>query len=125
MSGPARHGALVYSHDIKALANFYTTLFAMTVARETSEFISLTKDGFNIIIHTPPVTMPDSNFNRVKLFLTVDNLETAKSTAASLGGQSFDGIWSNTLFRVCNIADPDGNQIQLREFTSSINPSSP
>lgn len=117
MNGPAKHGALIYSNDIKALAEFYTELFSMKVARETSELISLVKDGFNIIIHTPPVTMPPPDFNRVKLFLTVDNLETARLKAEQLGGQSFDGVWSNLLFTLCNIADPDGNHIQLREFT--------
>lgn len=117
MTRPAKHGALVYSNDIRALAYFYTQLFSMEVARETADFISLVKDSFNIIIHTPPVTMPQPDFNSVKLFITVDNLEAAKLKAKELGGQSFDGVWSNPLFTVCNIADSDGNHIQLREFT--------
>lgn len=118
MNGPAKYGALVYSNNIKALAKFYTELFSMKVSRETSELISLVKDGFNIVIHIPPVTMPQSDFNTVKLFMTVDDLETAKLKAEELGGQSFDGVWSNPLFAVCNIADSDGNHIQLRKFAS-------
>jgi predicted enzyme related to lactoylglutathione lyase len=116
MNGPAKHGALVYSNNIQNLAGFYTALFAMDVIRETTELISLVKDGFNIVIHTPPVTMPPPEFNSVKLFLTVDNIEDAKLKAEELGGRSFEGLWSNPLFTVCNIADSDGNHIQLRQF---------
>jgi predicted enzyme related to lactoylglutathione lyase len=116
MTGPAKNGVLVYSNDIKALAEFYTTLFSMSIARQTPEFVSLVKDGFNIIIHTPPTAMPKPEFNTVKLFIAVDDLAAAKMKAEELGGSSFDGLWSNALFTVCNIADPDGNHIQLREF---------
>jgi len=117
MNGPAKHGALVYSNDIKALAKFYVELFSMEVAREAIDLVSLVKDGFNIIIHTPPVVMPKTDFNSVKLFLAVDNLNGTKVKAAELGGQSFEGEWSNPMFRVGNIADSDGNHIQLREFS--------
>ncbi|MBD3654165.1 VOC family protein [Kangiella sp.] len=116
MNGPVKYGAIIYSSDIKALAQFYTELFSMKVIRETSEFISLAKDGFNVIVHTPPTIIPQQNVNTVKLFLTVDNLGAAKEKAVELGGKAFDGAWSNPLFSVCNIADSDGNHIQLREF---------
>jgi predicted enzyme related to lactoylglutathione lyase len=115
MTEPAKNGALVYSNDIKALAQFYTELFSMKVTRETSDFLSLVKDGFNIVIHTPPIAMPQADFNTVKLFMAVDNIDAAKLKAVNLGGQSFEG--SNPLFTVSNIADSDGNHIQIREFT--------
>lgn len=118
MAGPAKHGVIVYSFDIKALTGFYTALFSMRVARETPELISLVKDSFNIVIHTPPFDMPKPHFNTVKLFMTVDNLAAARLKAQQLGGKVFDGEWSNSIFTVCNIADPDGNVIQLREFSS-------
>jgi predicted enzyme related to lactoylglutathione lyase len=116
MTGPAKHGAIVYSADIKALAGFYSALFSMQIARETLELISLVKDGFNIVIHTPPFDMPKPHFSAVKLFITVDNLAAAKLKAQQLGGTVFEGEWSNPIFTVCNIADSDGNVIQLREF---------
>lgn len=116
MSGPAKYGALVYSNDINALAKFYTELFAMQIVRQTTELVSLLKDGFNIVIHIPPATMPQPEFNSVKLFLTVDNIKTAQAKAVALGGQSLAGVWSNPLFSVANIVDPDGNHVQLREF---------
>lgn len=118
MTGPAKYGLLVYSNNIKALSAFYAALFSMAPVRETPELISLVKDGFNIIIHKPPVPMPQPEFNSVKLFMTVENLAAAQATAIELGGQAFAGEWSNPLFSVCNIADPDGNHIQLRQFVS-------
>jgi predicted enzyme related to lactoylglutathione lyase len=116
MTIPAKNGALVYSNDIKALATFYTELFSMKVTRETSDFISLVKDGFNIVIHTPPISMPRPDFNAVKLFMAVDDIDAAKLKAEKLGGRSFEGVWSNPLFTVGNIADLDGNHIQIRAF---------
>lgn len=88
----------------------------MEVTRETTYFISLVKEGFNIIVHVPPAEIPQTNFNPIKLFMSVDNLDAAREKAIALGGQSFEGEWSNPLFTVCNIADLDGNHIQLREF---------
>lgn len=117
MSGPAKSGAIVYSRDISRLSQFYIDMFGMVSQRETDEFISIEKDGFNIVIHTPPIDIPAHNFNTVKLFLTVDNLEAARDRAARLGGEAFPGEWSNPFFRVCNIADLEGNHIQIREFT--------
>ena len=87
----------------------------MTVQRETDEFISIAKDGLNLVIHTPPFELPNSNFNRVKLFLTVENLAESRQRAVDLGGESLPGEWSNHLFTVCNIADSEGNHIQIRE----------
>ncbi|MBU1557060.1 MAG: hypothetical protein KJ998_19930, partial [Gammaproteobacteria bacterium] len=89
--GPSKHGVIVYSADIKALVGFYTALFSMQVARETPELVSLVKDGFNIIIHTPPFDMPKQHFSAVKLFITVDSLAAAKLKAQQLGGKVFDG----------------------------------
>tara|TARA_B100002049_G_C15914690_1_gene305435 strand:- start:98 stop:451 length:354 start_codon:yes stop_codon:yes gene_type:complete len=116
MNGPAKYGALIYSNDINELAQFYIDLFSMRVTRKTNSLVSLVIDDFNIVIHTPPSIMPESDVNSVKLFITVDNLENAKEKAIKLGGQAFDGVWSNPLFSVGNIADIDGNHIQIREF---------
>ena len=116
MTAVAKHGVLVYANDIQAVANFYQTLFNMRVVRQTAELISLMQDGFNIIIHLPPIEMPQPAFNSVKVFMTVDSLSAARAKAVELGGQAFDGEWANPIFKVCNIADSDGNVIQLREF---------
>ena len=118
MPGPAQNGVLVYSNNPSHLAEFYEKLFDMKVVRKTQDFISLDKDGFNLIIHVPPFELPKETFNPVKLFLTVDNMENTRNEVSELGGKVFDGEWKNPIFKVSNIADCDGNHIQLREFLS-------
>lgn len=116
MAGPAKNGVLIYSNDINNLAEFYQQLFGMSVLRKTDDLVSLVTDGFNLVIHVPPFELSSAVFSPVKMFLTVENMATARAAALRLGGQAFDGEWSNPLFSVCNIADCDGNHIQLRQF---------
>ncbi|MCB1886378.1 MAG: hypothetical protein KDH20_02115 [Rhodocyclaceae bacterium] len=117
MKGPARYGAVVYARDVRRLADFYRQFFGMTVLRETPDLISLDKDGFNIVIHVPPVEMPEAGFSPVKLFLTVESLAQAREAVTRYGGSVMDGEWCNPVFRLCNIVDPEGNPIQIREFS--------
>lgn len=116
MSGPAKYGVVVYSNNIEQQAEFYKQLFDMMVVHSTNELVSLNKEGFNLVVHTPPIEIPALNFNTIKMFMSVESLEKAKSKAVSLGGGALEGEWSNPIFKVCNIADPEGNHIQLREF---------
>lgn len=116
MSTPPKSGIIVYASNVKNLAQFYTNMFGMTVLRETNDFISIANDDLNIVIHTPPVEIPEQHFNSVKLFITVDSLTEAREKAVTLGGAALEGEWSNPIFKVCNIADSEGNHIQLREF---------
>jgi len=116
MSKPAENGVVIYSNNIQELSNFYKSLFSMQVSRETSDFVSLNKDGFNIIIHIPPAKIPEGGFSPIKVFLTVQSLDKTRKKAIEIGGQAFEGEWSNPIFTVSNIADSDGNHIQIREF---------
>lgn len=115
-SKPAQHGVIIYSNDIKALSQFYIDMFGMNILHENSELVSLGDSSFNIVIHTPPIEIPPQNFNTVKLFLTVESHLESRSRAEKLGGKALPGEWSNPIFKVCNIEDPEGNHIQLREF---------
>lgn len=117
MSGPAQNGVLIYSGDLNNLSEFYEKLFGMLVVRKTNDFISLETNGFNLIIHVPPFDMPTTVFSPIKLFLTVDDMAMSRAKAIKLGGQVFEGEWSNPVFKVSNIADRDGNHIQLRQFS--------
>lgn len=116
MSKPAKFGAIVYARNIQALSKFYIKMFELSVIHETNELISLGAEGFNIVVHTPPIEIPERNFNSVKVFVAVKSLESARHQAIDLGGEALEGEWSNPIFKVCNIADPEGNHIQLREF---------
>jgi predicted enzyme related to lactoylglutathione lyase len=116
MSGPAHNGVIVYSSDLNNLAEFYEKLFNMKVIRKTQDFISLDKDGFNLIVHLPPFDLPKDTFNPVKIFLTVENMEDTRNKVIKLGGKVMEGEWKNPIFKVSNIVDRDGNHIQIREF---------
>ena len=116
MSGPAHNGVIIYSSDLNNLAEFYKTLFGMNVIRKTQDFISLDKDGFNLIVHLPPFDLPQDTFNPVKIFLTVENMEDTRNKVIKLGGKVMEGEWKNPIFKVSNIVDRDGNHIQIREF---------
>ena len=116
MAGPAHHGAIIYSTNLQCLSDFYVQLFSMQVIRETADFISLDKDGFNLIIHIPPFTLPHSSVSAVKLFFAVASIENARAQAIELGGEALDGEWANPIFTVANIVDNEGNHIQIREF---------
>ncbi|MCB1957089.1 MAG: VOC family protein [Rhodocyclaceae bacterium] len=117
MKGPARFGAVVYARDLQGLADFYRRFFDMTVLRATPELVSLEKEGFNVVIHVSPVAMPEGHFNAVKLFMTVDSLAAAREAVVRHGGSVMAGEWRNPLFSLCNIVDPEGNPIQIREFS--------
>lgn len=122
MPKPAQNGVLIYSGNFRSLAEFYQQLFGLAVIRETKEFVSLEKDGFNLIIHIPPFETSKESFCSIKLFLTVQNIEATKKEALELGGKIFDGEWANPIFKVANIADCDGNHIQIREFMNIGDP---
>jgi len=117
MSDPSKFGAIVYAENIPLVSAFYLKMFGLRVLHETDGLVSLGGEGFNIVVHTPPVEIPAKKFNTVKVFLAVSNLEDARRQAVELGGRALEGEWSNPIFKVCNIADPEGNHIQLREFT--------
>lgn len=118
MSGTAQNGVVIYSGDLNNLSAFYEKLFGMRVVRKTNDFISLETDGFNLIIHVPPFDMPEKTFSPIKLFLTVEDMAVSREQAIKLGGQALEGEWSNPVFKVSNIADCDGNHIQLRQFNT-------
>ncbi|WKD50045.1 hypothetical protein [Microbulbifer spongiae] len=118
MSTAQKSGVIVYSKQFRELSQFYIAMFDMDLLRETKEFVSIGNDQLNIVVHAPPFEVSAHTLNTVKIFLTVECLNKARGKAEKLGGQTLKGEWSNPLFKVCNIVDPDGNQIQLREFIS-------
>lgn len=118
MHGPAKHGVIVYTNDLDRLAKFYSTLFNMQIHKSSAQMHSLIGDGLNIVVHVPPEPLPDTRYNAVKLFITVNSHAETHERAKKLGGQSLEGEWANPVFSVTNIADCDGNIIQLREFSA-------
>lgn len=119
ISAPAKNGVVIYSSNLSNLSAFYEQLFHMQVVRTTDDFISLEKEGFNVIIHVPPVELSNKTFSPIKVFLSVEDMAISREKTVKLGGQVFEGEWANPVFKVSNIADPDGNHIQLRQFNTA------
>lgn len=116
MSRSTKFGAIVYARNLQALSKFYLNMFSLSVAHETDELVSLGGESVNIVVHSPPIEIPERNFNTIKMFVAVESIENARHHATELGGEALEGEWSNPIFKVCNIADPEGNHIQLREY---------
>jgi len=51
--------------------------------------------------------------------LSIQNLEATIKEAVSLGGEAFEGEWANPIFKVSNIANREGNHIQIRAFKNA------
>ncbi|WP_444933008.1 hypothetical protein [Microbulbifer sp. JTAC008] len=118
MSEISKFGVIIYVRDIQGLSEFHLKMFDFHVLHKTDKLINIGKDGFNIVVHVPPIELPERNFNTIKLFVMVECLEDAKNKAETLGGRAMEGEWSNPIFKVCNVADPEGNHIQLRQVKS-------
>ena len=126
--GPARAGALIYAKHVDSLAAFYQTVLGMAVSHATVELTVLTSADAQLVIHAHPesiagqvaITVPPALRDRsaVKLFFTVDDLEATRTLMPTLGGVVLPEIWSGPRFRVCNVADPEGNIFHSRERTS-------
>lgn len=125
--GPARAGALIYAKHVDALVAFYRAVLGMTVVHSTADLAVLASPDAQLVIHTHPrsvaehitITAPPELRERtaIKLFFTVDSLASSRAQIAQLGGVVLPEIWSGPRFRVCNVADPEGNIFHIRELT--------
>ncbi|HDZ8833647.1 TPA: glyoxalase/bleomycin resistance/dioxygenase family protein [Aeromonas dhakensis] len=125
MPGPARAGALIYARDPGLLSHFYRTLLQMEIRSQSGELIVQENADIQLLLHAIPapyaeqvvITTPPQlrEQGAIKLFFTVPSLAWAK--AADLGGGLLPQQWSGPGFVVRNAFDPEGNILQLREFT--------
>lgn len=125
MAGPARAGLFVYASDMGRVARFYESVAGMRRLHQSDELVVLQSADIQLLVHripphvardivvtTPPRRREDT---ALKFFLTVPSLDDARSVAAALGGEVFDGHWRGPGFVACNAMDPEGNVLQLRE----------
>ncbi|WP_018981568.1 VOC family protein [Salinimonas chungwhensis] len=119
MSKPARQGVIIYSNNTEDLAAFYESVFAMDIIKTSKQWVTLECEGLHIVVHVPPQQFPPERMNTIKLFISVDSHHDAHQSVTEAGGKSLPGEWANPLFSVSNIADPEGNIVQLRVFAAS------
>ena len=127
MPGPARAGALIYARDPGLLSHFYRTLLQMEIRSQSDELIVQENADIQLLLHAIPapyaeqvvITTPPQlrEQGAIKLFFTVPSLAWAEAKASDLGGGLLPQQWSGPGFVVRNAFDPEGNILQLREFT--------
>jgi predicted enzyme related to lactoylglutathione lyase len=122
-------GAVLFTVNMKQLANFYERVVGMRVVKTASDHVVLEIGTFhltvnqvpeqyanNIVITSPPVVR-DSG--ATKLSFRVDRISRSRQTAVELGGLVYgsEREWDNDGTRVCDGWDPDGNVFQVFQMT--------
>ena len=127
MPGPARAGALIFAKDLDTLSRFYEQLLGMRLVAAEPGLRVIENGDIQMVIHAMPphiaaqveISLPPEarEDQAIKPFFTIDTLASAESIAAGLGGYVFGPTWDGPGFRIRNACDPEGNIIQLREWT--------
>jgi predicted enzyme related to lactoylglutathione lyase len=119
--------AVVFSKDVRKMADFYIHLFGMESVESGEAHEVLAVPGFELVIHgiptaiaksieicNPPLLREDSP---IKICLPVANLAEARKIAEQFGGYlgPKEKQWEARGFRACDGYDPEGNIVQARE----------
>ncbi len=128
MPGPARSGVLIYAFDLDRLSVFYARLLAAAVLHEDADHQLLQSPDTQLIVHAIPApyldviqiqTPPEPREEQaIKPFFSVADLAEAERLAVELGGLVLGPVWPGPGMKLRNVCDPEGNIVQLREFTA-------
>ncbi len=121
MSGPAKQGAFIFAEDVKALANFYQQVCALTMVHQRDDLVVLKtgRDTQLVISQSPTSIHSASNStlardSAIKLFFSVDDYQSAKQQIDTLNGHVFEPVIRSPFFNVVDVADCEGNVFHLR-----------
>ncbi len=127
MPGPARNGVLIYAKDLAAMARFYTGLLGLRVLLADAEHQVLESDDGQLILHAIPPHIAASfsiasppelrEEQAIKPWFSVPSLAQAEQAAPALGGRLFGPAYTVQDMTLRNACDPEGNILQLREFS--------
>jgi predicted enzyme related to lactoylglutathione lyase len=128
MVGPARAGAFVYAKDLERVTRFYEAMFGMQRLHADEAHVVLQSPDIQLLVHAIPpayaadivITQPPipREEQALKFFLSVASVAAARATAGPLGGSVDTMLWDGPGFRACNAVDPEGNILQIREWTA-------
>lgn len=117
----ALRGITIAAVNVQAMVDFYNALFDA----ELEPF-----EGFGTILYggqlagLPFLLCPneilgiEADKNRIQLSFTVSELETFVEEVLARGGAQIQPISEQPGRRLCGIADPDGNTIELEELAT-------
>jgi predicted enzyme related to lactoylglutathione lyase len=118
-------GAVLFTTNLKSLANFYERVMGMNVTKTEDDHIRLELGSFRLTVHAIPKryaknvsikTPPDvREKSATKLAFRVKNIAAAREVAAQVGGMVYlpDKEWKYEGSTICDGYDPDGNVFQL------------
>ena len=125
MPNPALAGVLIYAKDLERLSRFYEAVLGAAVVAADADHRVLQSPQAQLILHAIPapyadqivITVPPTprEEQAFKPFFTVPSLEQAEQAAVDAGGLVHGPLWPGPGLRVRNIADPEGNIVQLRQ----------
>ena len=117
-------GLVVFSPQVRRLANFYAAVLGAQQTLEESGDIRLTNDLDEVLIHTVPKSVADRivlsvppsprKSSSLKPIFDVTSLELALGAVRAHGGVVTDNTFSFAGMTRHDVLDPDGNIIQLR-----------
>lgn len=124
MTGPRLAHALIYAHDLAALAAFYTRALALEAEpTEHAGYQVLRGPGgpvlalhalpphvaASMVITSPPARREDT---AIKPCFEVEGLETARAQIQAAGG-AVDAAWTWGGLHACDAVDLEGNVFQV------------
>ena len=129
MPNSARAGAVVFAKDLQRVAKFYEELLGMPAVHSEHDHLVLESAHNELVIHAVPkaiadtieTTMPPERRTEtpIKLLFFVASIAEARVKALALGGELNPPAreWEAPRFRACDGHEPEGNVLQLREYT--------
>jgi predicted enzyme related to lactoylglutathione lyase len=119
---------IVFSVDVRRLADFYEAVLGVTPTNEGSGDIRLRSDGEEVLIHSIPERIaktisiqspPEAREGSpIKPAFDVDSLQAALEVVERNGGVVTGRTFSMNGLTRHDVLDPDGNVIQLRSSNS-------
>jgi predicted enzyme related to lactoylglutathione lyase len=117
----------VFVHDVARMAAFYRGVFAMGDLLVEADIAVLECAGMQLTIHRiagAGIDFRTREDSYIKLCFPVEDLATARTRAAELGGELWPAAkeWSARGFRACDGRDPEGNVFQARQAQGALPP---
>ena len=126
MPGPARAGAVLFAKDVADLVRFYESVLGMTCVHQDADHAVIENPDLQLVVHglpdhiaqqialsTPPTPRAQVP---VKLFASVADLDAALEQVHAGGGVAVGAAWQGPGFRAVDVADAEGNVVQLRAW---------
>ncbi len=121
---------VIFSVDVRRLADFYEAVLGVTPTNEDSGDIRLRNDREEVLVHSVPARVaktisvqspPEARDNSpIKPVFDVDSLQAALEAVERNGGVDTGRAFSMDGLTRHDVLDPDGNVIQLRNPSSKL-----